>query len=383
MVPAKKPPKRAQPPETMRRIPVGDADIGEREIASVTDCLRSGWVSSIGPYVSRFEEAFAAYCGCRFGVSTCNGTAALHLALLALGIGPGDEVLVPTLTFVSTANAVVYTGATPVLVDADPDTWNLDVDDARRKVTARTKAVIAVHVFGNPVDMDAVAALSADHGLAVIEDAAEAHGARWRGRRVGGLGDVGCFSFFGNKLLTTGEGGMVVTNRPDIAAAARKWGNLSRPEGQHYFHDAVGFNYRMASLPAALGLAQLDRIDELLARKIRNAERYREHLAAVPGLQLPSVAGPAESAWWMFGVLVDDGFGIDREALAGRLREDGIDTRPFFVPLHELPPFSKSQPCPVAASLSRRGLVLPSGTRLTDEEIADISRVVSAAGAAR
>ena len=359
-----------------RPIPVCEPDIGELEVALVTQCLKSGWVSSIGPWVSRFEEAYAAHCGCQFAVSTCNGTAALHLALLALGIGPGDEVLVPAFTFVSSANAVVYTGAVPVLMDVDPTTWNLDVEDARRKLTPRTRAIMAVHVFGNPADMAAVAALAAEYGLAVVEDAAEAHGARWQGQPVGSLGDVGCFSFFGNKLITTGEGGMLVTNRPELADAARKWGNLSRPQGHHYFHDAVGFNYRMASLQAALGLAQLQRIEELLAKKLRNAERYLRLLVAIPGLRPQRVLPGATSSWWMVSIVVKDTFGATREDLSQHLHRRGIDTRPFFVPLHRLPPYASSPPCPVAEEISQRGLLLPSGPRLEPEAIEEIVEAI-------
>ncbi len=372
------PPGRGQPDPL--RIPLADADIGELEVAYVSECRRSGWVSSAGPFVSRFEEAFAAACACRYAVAASNGTAALHLALLALGVGPGDEVLVPDLTFVSTANAVVYTGARPVLVDVDPHTWNLDPDDARRKVTQRTKAIVPVHLFGNPADLDAVAAIAAETGLAVVEDAAEALGASWRGRPVGSIGDVGCFSFFGNKLITTGEGGMVVTNRPEIADAARRWGNLSRAPGRPYFHDAVGYNYRMASRQAALGLAQLQRLDQLLAGKLRNAETYRRLLAGIPGLRWQHVTAGGASSWWMFAIVLEDAFGATREDVSEHLHRNGIDARPFFVPLHQLPPYAGSPPCPVAEEVSRRGLLLPSGTRLRAEQIHEIAETIARLG---
>ncbi|MBI3456097.1 MAG: DegT/DnrJ/EryC1/StrS family aminotransferase [Candidatus Rokubacteria bacterium] len=357
-------------------IPVFAPWLSENVRRYVLDCVESGWISSLGEYVGRFEREFARFCEARHAVATANGTTALHLALATLGIGPGDEVLVPDLTFVATANVVHYTGATPVFVDADPATWTLDPDDARRKVTARTRAIIPVHVYGHPADLDPLLALAEARGLEVVEDAAEAHGARYKGRRVGALGRIGAFSFYGNKIITTGEGGMVVTNDPALAERAAFLRDHAMDPKRRYYHPEVGFNYRMTNIQAAIGCAQLEQAEAILDRRKAIAAAYEAGLAGIPGLTGPPAAPWAENVYWMYSVLIGPAFGRDRDAVREGLRARGVDSRPFFVPLHELPPYRSDAPFPVATALSRTGINLPSGTGLTPEEIATVCRAL-------
>jgi perosamine synthetase len=357
-------------------IPVFAPWLSENVRRYVLDCVDSGWISSLGQYVGRFEEEFARFSEAAHGVATSNGTTALHLALATLGIGPGDEVLVPDLTFVATANVVRYTGATPVLVDADPVTWGMDPADARGKVTARTRALIPVHVYGHPVDLDPLLGLAAERALALVEDAAEAHGARYKGRRVGALGRIGAFSFYGNKIITTGEGGMVVTNDPALAERARFLRDHAMDPERRYYHPEVGFNYRMTNIQAAIGCAQLEQAEAILARRKGIAGAYEAGLAGIPGLARPPAEPWAESVHWMYSLLVEPAFGLDRDQVRERLRARGIDSRPFFVPLHELPPYRTTAPFPVATRLARSGINLPSGTGLEPSEIATICRAL-------
>jgi perosamine synthetase len=350
-------------------IPIAEPSLEGRELEYVTNCIRSGWVSSLGEYVKRFEHEFATYCGVRYGVATHNGTVALHLALAALGIGPGDEVILPTLTFVATANAVVYAGATPVFVDSEPHTWNIDPEAVARAITARTRAIIAVHLYGHPADMDSLRALANQHGLTLIEDAAEAHGARYRGRRVGSLSDVAIFSFFGNKIITTGEGGMVLTDDSELADRCFFLENQARQKENPYWHPEIGYNYRMTNLQAALGVAQLERIEELIAIRVRNAAYYGRRLQDIQGLSPPPCAQWAENVYWMYTVLVEEEYGLDRDTLMARLHQRGIDTRPAFYPIHILPMYHQGQRFPVAEEIGRKGLNLPSGATLTLEQV--------------
>jgi perosamine synthetase len=343
--------------------------MGEKELEYVTDCIRSGWVSSLGEYVRRFEREFAAYCGVRYGVATHNGTVALHLALAALGIGPGDEVILPSLTFVATANAVAYTGAKPVFADSEPYTWNIDPEAVARLITPRTRAIIAVHLYGHPADMDPLRALADQNGLTIIEDAAEAHGARYKGRRVGSLGGVAIFSFFGNKIITTGEGGMVLTDDDALAERCLFLENQARHKENPYWHSEIGYNYRMTNVQAALGVAQLGRIEELIAIRGRNAAHYEQRLSEVPGLGLPPCAEWAENVYWMYSVLVEEDYGLDRDTLMARLRQQKIDTRPVFYPIHTLPMYNSGQYLPVAEETGRKGINLPSGATLTPEQV--------------
>jgi perosamine synthetase len=350
-------------------IPVAEPRLGQKELDYVTDCITSGWVSSKGKYVSRFETAFAEFCGCQYGVATFNGTIALHLVLAALNIGPGDEVIVPSLTFVSTANAVTYTGAKPVFVDSEPETWNIDPKAIEAAFTPRTRAIIPVHLYGHPADMDAINAIAEAHDLIVIEDAAEAHGACYKGRPVGSLGRAAIFSFMGNKIITTGEGGAVVTNDQALAGRCFFLENHARYPDNPYWHTEIGFNYRMTNLQAALGLAQLEQINEFIAIRRRNAAHYIARIQEVSGITLPPQAPWAENVYWMFAPLIEPEFGLDRDTVMGRLREKGIESRPFFYPIHTMPMYNTGQSLPVAESLSARGINLPSGTNLTEEQI--------------
>ena len=357
-------------------IPIYQPDLSGDELRYVTDCLESTWISSLGKYIDRFEQSFASYCGTDFGVSCANGTVALHLILAAYGIGPGDEVIIPTLTFVATANAVRYTGATPVFVDADAITWNMDPALIEERVSPRTKAIIAVHLYGHPADMDPIMDLAEKHHLIVIEDAAEAHGAEYKGRRVGDLGHAAAFSFYGNKVITTGEGGMVVTSDGDLAERARFLKDHGMSKEKRYWHPEVGFNYRMTNIQAAIGLAQLKRIDQIIERKRQIAAWYNEMLADCPGVVLPPEAPWARSVYWLYSVLISDEAKIDRDQLMVVLREMGIDSRPFFYPMHQLPPYRTSQFFPVADKLSASGMNLPSYPTLSLGQVERICQII-------
>jgi perosamine synthetase len=343
----------------------------------VDECFTTNRISSAGAFVTRFEEAFAAAVGCRHGVACSSGTAALHLALGAAGVGEGDEVLMPAFTMIATPNAARLLGARPVLVDAEPDTWNLATGQLAAKVTPRTRAVVPVHVYGHPVDMAPVRALAERHGLVVVEDAAEAHGAAYHGRPAGSLGDAAAFSFYGNKILTTGEGGMVTTSDPAIAARARELRALAFSSERHFWHRSVAFNYRMSNLQAAIGLAQTERLDELVALRRRNRDRYAAALAGIPGVTLPVERPDCRNVYWMFGITVDEDFGISRDELRVRLAACGIETRTFFVPIHIQPAYFRAhrgERYPVAERLGATGLYLPSGPTLSDADVAYVAR---------
>jgi perosamine synthetase len=357
---------------TRRIIPVSDPKLDGNELRYVTQCVQSNWISSAGRFVREFEETFAAAMGCHYGVATSNGTTALHLALATLGLGAGDEVIIPTFTMIATANAVRYTGAMPVLVDAERETWNLDVTQLAGKVTPRTRGICLIHTYGHPVDMDPLLELADRRGLWVIEDAAEAHGARYKGRTIGSLGRAASFSFYANKIITTGEGGMVTSNDAELARVARRLRDHAFSDERHFWHKYLGFNYRMTNLQAAIGLAQTERLDELVEIRRRNAARYTGALRKIPGLTLPVERPWARNVYWMYGVVVEDEFGISRDELRQRLARRGIETRTFFIPIHLQPIYYESfkgQRYPVAEELCRRGLYLPSGATLTSAEI--------------
>jgi perosamine synthetase len=354
------------------KIPVAEPLLIGREHEYVTEALKSGWISSQGKYITEFEEKFSRYCGARYGIATSSGTTALHLALAALNIGKGDEVIIPTFTMIATANAVTYTGAKPVLVDSETETWNLNTEKIEEKITPKTKAIIAVHTYGHPVDMAPVLDLAETYGLYVIEDAAEAHGAEYKGMKIGGLGDVGCFSFYANKIITTGEGGMVITSNEEIAEKARILRAHAFSEDRHFWHRYLGFNYRMSNLQAAIGVAQLENIDNLVEIRRRNAKIYNALMENINGITLPPEARWAKNVYWMYSILVEDNFGMNRDELMKELRKDGIESRTFFYPIHVQPIYSqlyKNEKFPVADELSRKGINLPSGSTLTEEDI--------------
>ncbi len=363
-------------------IPVSEPVLGGREAEYVAECLATGWISSSGRFIEAFEEAWAGYCGRRFGVAVGNGTVALQLAVAALGIGPGDEVIIPSFTIISCALAVLYAGATPVLADADPETWCMDVSQVASKITSRTRAIMPVHIYGHPVEMDPLIDLAGRYGLAVIEDAAEAHGAEYRTgvgprprwRRCGSFGDASCFSFYANKLVTTGEGGMVLTDDEQLAQRLRFLRNLAFEPGRRFLHRELGFNFRLTNLQAAIGLAQVERIDETVARKREIGMRYEAGLGGLAGIRLQTQRGWARSVYWMFGLMVDRETGLEGSLLAARLRACGIETRPFFLGMHRQPGLLQrglfgGEAYPVADDLADQGLYLPSGVGLSDEQV--------------
>ena len=356
-------------------IPVCIPLLGEKELEYVVDCIKTNWISSKGKYVEEFEEKFAKYCGCKYGVTTTSGTTALHLALASLNIKRDDEVIIPASTMIATAFVVIYCGATPVLVDAEPETWNMNVNKIEEKITEKTKAIMPVHIYGHPCDMDPIMEVAREHDLYVVEDAAEAHGAEYKGRKAGGIGDIGCFSFYANKIITTGEGGMVVTNDDEIAERAQSLRNLCFPrEKRIYLHSEVGYNYRMTNIQAAIGLAQFERIDELAEMRRRNAHWYNEYLKDVKGIRLPVEKKWAKNVYWMYSILIEDEFGMSRDELMEELEKRGIETRTFFIPMHEQPVFQNmglfnGERHPVAEELARMGMYLPSSSGLKEEEI--------------
>jgi perosamine synthetase len=358
-------------------IPVAEPSLEGNELKYLTDCIESGWISSVGKYVGMFEKEFAEYIGCKYGIAVHTGTAALHLALLALRIGPGDEVIIPTLTFAATANAVLYTGAKPVLVDVEEETWNLDPDLFEKKVSGNTKAIIPVHLYGHPCDMDEITKIAEKYNIAIIEDAAEAHGAEYKGKKVGSFGTISIFSFFGNKIITTGEGGMCVTDDPTLVERIEKIRDHGMRKDKKYWHDEVGFNYRMTNLQAAVGLAQFEKINTFLTRKREIADLYNSYLSEVDGLILPIEKPWAKNVFWMYSIVMKkDHYSNSRDDLIEELKKKGIDSRPIFYPLHKMPPYSQDAVFPNAESISDFGISLPSGVTLTDEEIKYICEVV-------
>jgi perosamine synthetase len=362
-------------------IPVCEPKLGTKELEYVIDCIKTNWISSKGKYISEFEEKFSKYCGAKYGIATSSGTTALHLALASLGIKAGDEVIIPTFTMIATANSVTYTGAKSVLVDSEPQTWNIDPNKIEEKITPRTKAIMVMHTYGHPCDMDPILEIAEKHDLWVIEDAAEAHGAEYKGKKAGSLGDIACFSFYANKIITTGEGGMVVTSDEKIAEMARLLRDQAFEE-KRFLHRYVGFNYRITNLQAAIGVAQMELIDESVKTRRRNAELYNSLLKEVEGVTLPPEATWAKNVYWMYTVLIEDSFGMSRDDLMNFLKENGVDTRSAFYPIHIQPVYAeqfKGERFPVAEELSRKGLNLPSGNTLTKEQIEYIVKVIASA----
>jgi perosamine synthetase len=351
--------------------PVAEPWLDDVERSLLLAAFDSGWVSSQGAFLERFERDFAAFAGTRHALATCNGTAAVHLALLALGVEPGDEVIVPTLTFVATANAVRYTGATPVFVDCEPDTWNLDPERVAAAVTPRTVGILAVHLYGHPCDMDALQAVADRHGLWLAEDAAEAHGATYRGRRVGSLARLAAFSLYGNKILATGEGGVVTTDDDELARRVRLYRGQGMDPQRRYWHLVVGYNYRMTNLVAAIGVGQLQKAERLVAARRDLAAWYMDELAGCDELVLPVERADVRSSWWLFSARLRAAEGRPelRDELMARLAADGIETRPFFHCMHTLPPHAQPGSFPVAGDVATSGLNLPSAFRLTRDDV--------------
>jgi perosamine synthetase len=359
---------------TKIKIPVYQPDLSGNEKAYVLDCLDSNWISSKGRFIAEFENRFAEYVGTKYSVAVCNGTVALHLALVTLGIGPGDEVIVPTLTYIAAVNAIAYTGATPVFVDSLADTWQMDPADVRRKITPRTKAIMAVHLYGHPCDMNALTALASEHDLFLIEDCAESFGSRYQERHPGTFGDIATFSFFGNKTITTGEGGMVITDDKTLYERAKHFKGQGLAAHREYWHDVIGYNYRMTNICAALGLAQLERANETVAAKRRLAETYRRELTGLP-VEMHGEAANATHNYWMVSILVKNA--SDRDPLRNYLRERGIETRPLFYPAHTMPMYAtRYHSHPVAENLAWRGINLPSWPGLSLEQVREITGAI-------
>lgn len=365
-------------------IPTNEPLLAGREREYVLDCIDTGWISSAGSYIEQFEKNWSAYCGMEQGIAVSNGTTALQVAVDALKLGPGDEVILPSFTIVSCALAVVRAGATPVLVDCDPETYCMDIAQTIAAVTPRTRAIMPIHMYGHPVDMDPIWDLAEKHGLAIIEDAAQAHGCEYRSRRggsnvwkrCGSLGTLSTFSFFANKLITTGEGGMVVTSDAQLAARSRSLRNLCFVP-RRFLHEELGYNYRLTNIQAAIGVAQVERMDDILARKRHMGSLYNEGLGGIAGLQLPVQRDWARINYWMYAVVLDDRRGMDAFAFADALKKKGVETRPFFLGMHEQPAFHdrglfKGQKLPVTERLYRQGLYLPSGLAITEAQIAEV-----------
>ena len=360
-----------------RKIPVAEPAIGKEELDFVNEAVTSGWVSSAGSFIGRFEKLFAEYCDAKYAFATTSGTSALHLALESLDITFGDEVIVPTFSFIATANAVSYNGAKPIFVDSENTTWNIAPELIEAAVSEKTKAIIPVHLYGHPAKMDAILQVASKYNLSVIEDAAEAHGALYKGRKVGNIGTMGCFSFYGNKTITTGEGGMIVTDNVEAADRLKLLRDHGMSSKHRYLHTVLGYNYRMTNLQAALGVAQLNKIESLLDAKNQIAVRYNKLLKTIPGINLPTDSEWAVRSTWLYTLTVDkDLFGKTRDELMVFLDSCGIDTRPAFPPMHMQPIYNTGQSLPIAEKLSETGISLPSSVNLLDSEIDRVAKAI-------
>lgn len=359
-------------------IPVAKPSLLGKELEYLTNCIEENWISSQGRFVKEFEQKFAGYCNCKYGVAVSNGTVALHLALAALGIKKGDEVIIPDLTFAATVNAVLYTGARPVIVDVDLESWNINPEFIRRVINERTKAIIPVHLYGFPCKMDAIRDIAVEYGLFVIEDCAEAHGARYKNKVVGGFSDISCFSFFANKIVTTGEGGMCLTNEEAVYERLKILRDHGKNPGNQYWHDVVGFNYRMTNLQAAVGLAQLENLPHFLEERQNIADKYKSLLNKNPYISLRSDTSQCQQVPWLFTILVPE---KDRDSLIKFLSERHIESRPVFCPIHTMPPYKEFLSSdffyPNSLHLSKKGLSLPTFVGLEAGEIEMISEEVN------
>jgi perosamine synthetase len=359
----------------MKPILVSEPLLNGNEKKYLNECIDSGWISSEGPFVYRLEAQFAAYVGRRFGIAVSSGTAALDIAVSCLGLGVGDEVILPTFTIISCAAAIVRSGATPIVVDCCPNTWNMNTTQVESKITHRTKAIMVVHIYGLPVDMDPILMLAKKYDLMIIEDAAEVHGQSYKNRPCGSFGALSLFSFYANKNITTGEGGIILTDDESLAERCRSLRNLCMQPERRFMHYELGWNYRMSNIQAALGVAQLERIDEFIARKRHIGKRYTTLLKDLSCLQLPvSETYYAQNIYWVYSIVLKDETSMDTKVLMNLLQERNIETRPFFWPMHLQPVFLNmgifsTTACPVAEKISRRGLYLPSGGMLTDSQI--------------
>ena len=367
-------------------IPVNEPVLTDKDFEFLKDAFTSGWISSAGKYIEEFEQNWAEYCGMRYGISVSNGTAAIQLALDAAGIGKGDEVIMPSFTIISCGQAVTNLGAIPVLVDSDVNTWCMDVTSIESRVTKKTKAIMVVHLYGHPVDMDVVMGIAKKHNILVIEDAAEVHGAKYLSNRgtsseqwlvCGGIGDISTFSFFANKLITTGEGGMVLTSDSGINDRAMMLRNLCFNNERRFRHYELGYNYRLTNMQAAIGVSQIQRIEEIVERKIEIGRYYQEQLSQIEGIQLQKQESWAKGVFWINGLVLDDSFNCTAEKFCDELRKLGVDTRPFFLGMHEQPVFASKglfigEKYPVSERIARQGFYLPSGLSLTIDQVDEV-----------
>lgn len=356
-------------------IPLAQPQLNGNEYKYLMDAFFSTWISSTGEYITRFEDSFSSYCDAGYGVATSNGTTALHLALAALGIGPGDEVIVPDITFAATINAVIYTGATPVIVDIEEDSWCIDPDEIEKAVTSRTKAIIPVHIYGQPCDMGRICSIADEKNLYIIEDCAEAHGAEWNHKRVGSFGVISCFSFFGNKVITTGEGGMCITNSEELNDKMRILRDHGMSKTHKYYHEVIGFNYRMTNMQAAIGTAQVERIDRILEWRGKLEEQYREKFDGIAGITLQNnnLPGRKKIAWLVSALINED----KRDAVLAKLKENDVDVRAFFIPLSEMDIYRKyAADCKISRKISRMGINLPTAYEVNGESIERIRNMI-------
>jgi len=363
-------------------IPVNKPVLGKQEKALLAECIDTGWISSEGPFVREFEKKMAERVGRKHGIAVCNGSAALDVSVAALKIGRNDEVIMPSFTIISCAAAIIRSGASPVLVDSDPYTWNMDVNQIEEKITPRTRAIMVVHIYGLPVDMNPVFGLAKKYELQIIEDAAQMHGQTYNGRACGSFGDISTFSFYPNKHITTGEGGMLLTDDDVLADRCRSLRNLCFQSDKRFVHEELGWNYRMTNMQAALGIAQLEQLDEAVAKKRNMGRHYTSLLQDIDGLTLPLPKTPyAENIYWVYGILLKDTSKLNVAEVTKRLRQKGIDTRPFFWPMHQQPVFKKmklfnKQTFSVAQMLATRGFYIPSGLGLTDQQQDQVAGVL-------
>ena len=363
-------------------IPVNEPLLDGNEKKYLNECIETGWISSEGPFVKRFEKKLSERVDRKYGIAVCNGSAALDIAVKALGIGEGDEVILPTFTIISCAAAIVRARAIPVVVDCDPLTWNMNIAQIEDKITKRTKAIMVVHIYGLPVEMDKVLSIAEKYGLMIIEDAAEMHGQTYMGKPCGSFGDISTFSFYPNKLVTAGEGGMIVTNDEKLAEHCRSLRNLCFLPQKRFLHEDIGWNYRISNIQAAVGLAQLERLDEFISRKRKIGTMYTELLSGVKELQLPiKKTNYAENIYWVFAIVLNDEININAEEIMELLKERRIGTRPFFYPMHKQPVFKKmglfkNEKYPISERIAKQGFYIPCGLALKDDQIYVVADVL-------
>ena len=362
-------------------IPVFTPYLAPSAKQNLLDCIESGWISSGGVFVNQFEKAWANKCNVEFGIAVNSGTSALEIAVRALELDQDAEIILPSYTIISCASAILNAGCTISLVDVDPDTWCLNIDQVKDKITNKTQAIMPVHMFGHPANMSEIMTLARSHSLKIIEDAAEAHGALVDGRVVGGIGDMGCFSFYANKIITTGEGGMVVTDNDVLAQRLYSYRNLCFNSERRFLHHKIGHSYRMTNMQGAIGLSQIDHLDKTIAAKRNLAKKYTAALKNIDEISLPIEKNYATNVFWMYGIVLSDNIKLDAESLAKRLRTKGIDTRPFFLGMHEQPVLKQrglfvNEKYPITEKLSRKGLYLPSGTNLSHKEIERVCNAI-------